>query len=102
MLGIVCERLLHIAIEIAWTARHSDFVLPHLSENKCIVSSIAFHVFLYDNQMFFNYHLMDHIFTVLPGVLRKRGLQEHAEGALIVLRAQKWIGARLPHLETVI
>ena len=45
---------------------------------------------------------MDHIFTVLPGVLRKRGLQDHAEGALIVLRAQRWIVGRLPHMSGVV
>jgi|CXWL01.1.fsa_nt_gi hypothetical protein len=45
---------------------------------------------------------MDHIFTVLPGVLRKRGLQDHAEGALVVVRAQRWIIARLPHMQDVI
>jgi hypothetical protein len=45
---------------------------------------------------------MDHIFSVLPKVLRKRGLQEHAEGALVVHRAQQWLHERLPHLATVI
>ncbi len=45
---------------------------------------------------------MDHIFSVLPKVLRKRGLQEHAEGALVVLRAQRWLHERLPDLQTVI
>ena len=38
---------------------------------------------------------MDHIFRVLPAVLRRRGLQGHAEAALVVHRAQCWIDQRL-------
>jgi hypothetical protein len=41
---------------------------------------------------------MEHMFSVLPKVLSRRGLQAHAEGALIVLRAQRWIDGRLPQL----
>lgn len=41
---------------------------------------------------------MDRLFSVLPKVLRKRGLNEHAEGALVVLRAQRWLEERFPAL----
>lgn len=41
---------------------------------------------------------MDRLFSVLPKVLRKRGLHEHAEGALVVLRAQRWLEGRFPSL----
>lgn len=39
---------------------------------------------------------MDHIFKLLPGVLQKRGLREHAVSALVVHRARSWIAERLP------
>lgn len=45
-----------------------------------------------------DYRGMDRLFSVLPKVLRKRGLQEHAEGALIVLRAHRWMEEHFPHL----
>lgn len=45
---------------------------------------------------------MDRLFTVVPKVLRKRGLQEHAEGALVVHRAQQWISEHLPLIAEVI
>jgi len=34
---------------------------------------------------------MDHVRTVLPRVLRKRGLQKHADAALVLLHACEWI-----------
>ncbi len=45
---------------------------------------------------------MDHIFSVLPKVLRKRGLQEHAEGALVVVRATRWMQERFPDISSYI
>jgi len=45
---------------------------------------------------------MDRLFSVLPKVLRKRGLTEQAEGALVVHRAQRWMSERLPVLESYI
>ncbi len=39
---------------------------------------------------------MEHIFKLLPGVLQKRGLQEHAVSALVVHRARSWIAEQLP------
>ncbi len=42
---------------------------------------------------------MDRLIEVLPKVLRKRGLNDHAEGALIVLRAQRWLEERFPSLK---
>lgn len=41
---------------------------------------------------------MDRVFSVLPKVLNKRGLQQHAEGALVVHRVEQWITHRLPEL----
>lgn len=41
---------------------------------------------------------MDLLFSLIPGALKKRGLAEHAEGALIVHRAQKWLQEKCPHL----
>ena len=45
---------------------------------------------------------MDRAFHVLPGVLSKRGLKDHAHGALLVYRAQKWLCDRLPLLSKVL
>ena len=83
--AVLCNRM-------AWTARHSGFVF------LCQLCSSLFR----PTMKRLLYNPMDHIFTVLPGVLRKRGLHEHAEGALMVLRAQRWIDIRLPHLQAVI
>ncbi len=41
---------------------------------------------------------MDHIFRVLPRVLQKRGIAEHAQAALVVHRAAEWLRKELPHL----
>lgn len=41
---------------------------------------------------------MDHIRTVLPNVLRKRGLHGHATAALAVHKAQEWLLELLPGL----
>lgn len=41
---------------------------------------------------------MDRVFSVLPKVLNKRGLQQHAEGALVVHRVERWVSKRLPDL----
>lgn len=41
---------------------------------------------------------MDHISTLLPKVLRKRGLHGHAQASLAVSRCQEWISGNLPHV----
>ncbi|HVW67109.1 MAG TPA: DciA family protein [Candidatus Peribacteraceae bacterium] len=45
---------------------------------------------------------MDRVFSVLPKVLHKRGLQQHAEGALVVHRLEKWIAHRLVDLSACV
>lgn len=45
---------------------------------------------------------MERLFHLLPKVLQKRGLQEHAQSALVLHRAQHWLIARLPILEPCI
>lgn len=35
---------------------------------------------------------MDRLGNVLPGVLRKRGLFQHAHASSVVIRAQEWLG----------
>lgn len=44
---------------------------------------------------------MDHIGSVLPKVLSRRGLVEHAHAALIVYNAQQWLKVRAPCLTGV-
>lgn len=39
---------------------------------------------------------MDHLSSILPKVLRKRGLHGHAGAAHVVFKAQEWIVAALP------
>ncbi|MFA7681599.1 MAG: DciA family protein [Candidatus Peribacteraceae bacterium] len=39
---------------------------------------------------------MEHIRTLLPAVLKKRGLHEHAIAALVIHHANLWIGQKLP------
>lgn len=39
---------------------------------------------------------MDRLSTLLPKILRQRGLHEPFSAGLVVLRAQEWIGAHLP------
>jgi hypothetical protein len=39
---------------------------------------------------------MDRLQDLLPAVLRKRGLHGHAEAALVVHNATRWIAERLP------
>ena len=41
---------------------------------------------------------MDRLSTVLPTVLRRRGLAAHAEGALVLHRASLWIAEKNPLL----
>lgn len=41
---------------------------------------------------------MDSLRSILPKVLRKRGLHAHAEAAHITLRAQEWIAHALPEV----
>lgn len=38
---------------------------------------------------------MQHIKDLLPKVLKKRGLQDHAEAAQVILHAQEWIISEL-------
>lgn len=40
---------------------------------------------------------MDHIGSILPGVLRKRGLHGPALAAHVLLEANRWLSAALPH-----
>ena len=61
------------------------------------VLSIVFALHAAENMVSF-YSSMDRLSSILPKVLRKRGLQEHAVGALVVLRASAWIAMRLPEL----
>ena len=42
---------------------------------------------------------MDRAFNILPKVLHKRGLAEHAQSALVTHRVQRWIDARFPALK---
>jgi len=39
---------------------------------------------------------MQHIRDLLPGVLKKRGLHDHAEASLAVFHAQQWLAEHLP------
>jgi len=41
---------------------------------------------------------MDHVSSILSKVIKKRGLQGHADAALVVLHAQGWIDTALPGL----
>lgn len=43
---------------------------------------------------------MDHISRLLPRVLQKRGIAQHATAALVVYRAKLWLREHLPHLES--
>lgn len=45
---------------------------------------------------------MDKLNAVLPKVLNKRGLGEHARGALTVFRASVWMAEKLPHLKELV
>lgn len=42
---------------------------------------------------------MDHIGSLLPKVLKKRGLDGHAHASLVILRAQEWICEHIPAYE---
>lgn len=55
-----------------------------------------------DNERCFAPRPMDRMFTVLPKVLHKRGLHEHAESALVVFRAERWLHTRFPTFEGLI
>lgn len=39
---------------------------------------------------------MDRLSNVLPKVLRRRGLAEHATGALVVYKARQWLREKFP------
>jgi hypothetical protein len=41
---------------------------------------------------------MDRISFVLPSVLQKRGLAQHAQGAHVTHSAKKWFEIKTPHL----
>ncbi|MBI2635833.1 DUF721 domain-containing protein [Candidatus Peregrinibacteria bacterium] len=41
---------------------------------------------------------MDSLASILPGVLRKRGMHGHAVAALVTLKATEWLRAALPAL----
>lgn len=42
---------------------------------------------------------MDRVGTVLPKILKKRGLHKHAQAALLVQTAQQWLERMLPRLK---
>ena len=39
---------------------------------------------------------MDHIGLILPKILKKRGLQSHANASIVLLKTQEWISEQLP------
>jgi hypothetical protein len=41
---------------------------------------------------------MDHLSSLIPGVLRKRGLYDDAHAAMIVYRAKKWLQETHPEM----
>ena len=41
---------------------------------------------------------MDNLLDILPRVLSKRGLQQHATSALLIVRAKQWYKEQLPDL----
>ena len=41
---------------------------------------------------------MDKLGTILPGVLQKRGLKDHAQASVVVHLAELWIEKHLPHI----
>ncbi len=41
---------------------------------------------------------MDSLHSILPRVLRKRGLHQQASASLVTFAAQKWIHSALPHI----
>ncbi len=45
---------------------------------------------------------MDHLSSILPKVLRKRGLHTHATASLVTHKAQQWLMAALPGLAPAI
>src|SRR5690348_11175791 len=45
---------------------------------------------------------MDRLFSLIPKVLHRRGLQEHAESALVVHRVEQWLQTRVPELTSSI
>jgi len=45
---------------------------------------------------------VDHIRTLLPKVLRKRGLGDQVEASLIVFQAQQWIEKELTHVSAAL
>ena len=42
---------------------------------------------------------MDHISSLLPKVLKKRGLDKHANASLIIMKSQEWICENLKEYE---
>lgn len=45
---------------------------------------------------------MDSLHSILPKVLRKRGLHVQASASLVTYAAQKWLSSALPHLADAI
>ena len=45
---------------------------------------------------------MDRISQILPGVLRAKGLKQHADAALVLHRARAWIAESLPDIRTAV
>jgi len=43
---------------------------------------------------------MDRLSQILPGVLQTKGLKQHADAALVLLRARAWIAEYLPNIRT--
>ncbi len=41
---------------------------------------------------------MDKVSSVIGSVLRRRGLRDHAEGALVVHRCEAWMSEHMPHV----
>lgn len=41
---------------------------------------------------------MDKVSSVIGSVLRRRGLRDHAEGALVVHRCDAWMSEHMPHV----
>jgi hypothetical protein len=46
--------------------------------------------------------LMERLFTIVPTVLSRRGLQGHAHASHVVHRSQEWLENRLPALRSCV
>jgi thiamine phosphate synthase YjbQ (UPF0047 family) len=45
---------------------------------------------------------MDHLSSILPKVLRKRGLHGHANAAFVTMKAQQWITQAIPEITDLV